>query len=115
MATRRRRSRSTPRSTRTTSACSGTSSIGCASTPDGDGTLLDHSLILYGGCISNGNLHTHSPLPTLLAGGAGGQLTGGRHIRTAADTPMANLLVSILEKVGVETDRIGDSTGRLEL
>ena len=84
-------------------------------TPDGDGTLLDHSLLLYGGCISNGNLHTHGPLPTLLAGGACGQLTGGRHIRTAADTPMANLLVSILEKVGVETDRIGDSTGRLEL
>ena len=83
------------------------------STPDGDGTLLDHSLIMYGGCISNGNLHTHWPLPTLLAGGACGQLAGGRHIRTAADTPMANLLVSILEKVGVEADRIGDSTGRL--
>lgn len=83
------------------------------STPDGDGTLLDHSLVLYGGCISNGNLHTHGPLPTLLAGGACGQLTGGRHIRSAADTPMANLLVSILEKVGVEADRIGDSTGRL--
>ena len=83
------------------------------STPDGDGTLLDHSLLLYGGCISNGNLHTHGPLPTLLAGGACGQLTGGRHIRSAADTPMANLLVSILEKVGVEAGRIGDSTGRL--
>jgi hypothetical protein len=83
------------------------------STPDGDGTLLDHSLIMYGGCISNGNLHTHGPLPTLLAGGACGQLTGGRHIRTAADTPMSNMLVSILEKVGVEADRIGDSTGRL--
>ena len=85
------------------------------STPDGDGTLLDHSLVLYGGCISNGNLHTHGPLPTLLAGGACGQLAGGRHLRTASDTPMANLLVSILEKVGVEADRIGDSTGRLEL
>ena len=83
------------------------------STPDGDGTLLDHSLIMYGGCISNGNLHTHGPLPTLLAGGACGQLPGGRHIRTAADTPMSNMLVSILEKVGVEADRIGDSTGRL--
>ena len=82
-------------------------------TPDGDGTLLDHSLVMYGGCISNGNLHTHGPLPTLLAGGACGQLTGGRHIRTAADTPMSNMLVSILEKVGVEADRIGDSTGRL--
>jgi hypothetical protein len=85
------------------------------STPDGDGTLLDHSLVLYGGCISNGNLHTHGPLPTVLAGGACGELPGGRHIRSAADTPLANLLVSILEKVGVEADRIGDSTGRLEL
>jgi hypothetical protein len=84
-----------------------------AKTQDGDGTLLDHSLLLYGGCISNGNLHTHGPLPTLLAGGACGQLTGGRHLRSAADTPMANLLVSILEKVGVEADSIGDSTGRL--
>jgi hypothetical protein len=82
-------------------------------TPDGDGTLLDHSLIMYGGCISNGNLHTHGPLPTLLAGGACGQLAGGRHIRTAADTPMTNMLVSVLEKVGVEADRIGDSTGRV--
>jgi hypothetical protein len=83
------------------------------STPDGDGTLLDHSLVLYGGCISNGNLHTHGPLPTLLAGGACGQLTGGRHMRVAADTPMTNLLVSVLEKVGVEAGSIGDSTGRL--
>jgi len=83
------------------------------STPDGDGNLLDHSLIMYGGCISNGNLHTHGPLPTLLAGGACGQLAGGRHIRTAADTPMSNMLVSILEKVGVQADQIGDSTGRL--
>jgi hypothetical protein len=83
------------------------------STPDGDGTLLDHSLLLYGGCISNGNLHTHGPLPTLLAGGADGRLAGGRHIRVAADTPMANLLVSVLEKVGVEAGGIGDSTGRL--
>jgi hypothetical protein len=82
-------------------------------TPDGDGTLLDHSLIMYGGCISNGNLHTHGPLPTLLAGGACGQLTGGRHLRTAADTPMTNMLVSILEKVGVQADRIGDSTGHI--
>jgi hypothetical protein len=82
-------------------------------TPDGDGTLLDHSLLLYGGCISNGNLHTHSPLPALLAGGACGRLEGGRHIKYAADTPMSNLLVSILEKSGVQADRIGDSTSRL--
>jgi len=83
------------------------------STPDGDGTLLDHSLLLYGGCISNGNLHTHGPLPTVLAGGACGRLDGGRHLRVAAETPMANLLSSILEKVDVEVGRVGDSTGRL--
>jgi hypothetical protein len=82
-------------------------------TKDGDGTLLDHSLLLYGGCISNGNLHTHGPLPTLLAGGAGGRLAGGRHVKYAPQTPMTNLLCSILEKVDVEVDRIGDSTGRL--
>ena len=84
-----------------------------ASTPDGDGTLLDHTLILYGGCISNGNLHSHSPLPTLLAGGAAGQLTGGRHLRYPEDTPLANLLVAMLEKVEVEVEGLGDSSGAL--
>jgi hypothetical protein len=83
------------------------------STSDGDGSLLDHSLILYGGCMSNSNLHSHSPLPALLAGGAAGQLKGGRHLRYPADTPMANLLWSVLEKVDVEVDHIGDSSGRL--
>lgn len=83
------------------------------STPDGDGTLLDHSLLMYGGCISNGNLHTHGPLPTLLAGGACGRLAGGRHVRYGARTPMSNLLCSVLEKVDVKVDRVGDSTGRL--
>jgi hypothetical protein len=82
-------------------------------TPDGDGTLLDHSLLLYGGCISNGNLHTHSQLPAVLAGGAGGRLAGGRHIKYAAETPHTNLLVSILEKMDVPVERIGDSTSRL--
>jgi hypothetical protein len=83
------------------------------STPDGEGNLLDHSLLLYGGCISDPNLHSHSPLPVLLAGGAAGQLKGGRHIRYAPDTPMTNLLTSMLEKVNVETGRIGDATGTL--
>jgi hypothetical protein len=85
------------------------------STPDGDGTLLDHSLLMYGGCISNGNLHTHSPLPTLLAGGACGRLVGGRHLKVAPDTPMSNLLCTILEKMDVPVERLGDSTGRVEL
>jgi hypothetical protein len=84
-----------------------------AATPDGEGTLLDHTLILYGGCISDGNLHSHAPLPTLLAGGAAGSLTGGRHLRYPENTPIANLLVAMLEKVEVEADGLGDSSGAL--
>jgi hypothetical protein len=83
------------------------------STADGDGNLLDHSLLLYGGCISDPNLHSHSPLPVVLAGGAAGQLKGGRHVTYAPETPLANLLVTILNKVDVAADRIGDSTGAL--
>jgi hypothetical protein len=83
------------------------------STPDGDGTLLDQTLILYGGCISDGNLHSHSPLPVLLAGGATGHLAGGRHVRYPESTPLSNLLLSLLEKVDVEVEEIGDSSGRL--
>ena len=84
-------------------------------TADGDGSLLDHALILYGGGISNGNTHSHSPLPLLLAGGAAGRLAGNRHLRYPDDTPLANLLVSILDAMNVPGDRIGDSTGRLDL
>jgi hypothetical protein len=84
-----------------------------ASTPDGEGSLLDHTLILYGGCISDGNLHSHSPLPVLLAGGAAGNLAGGRHLRYAEETPLANLLVSMLQKVEVDAGALGDSTGAL--
>ena len=62
-------------------------------TPDGDGSLLDHSLVLYGSGMSNSNQHDHDPLPTLVAGGASGAMAGGRHIRAGAGTPMANLLV----------------------
>jgi hypothetical protein len=84
-------------------------------TPDGDGTLLDHSLILYGSGMSNPNQHDHNPLPMLLAGGAAGRLAGGRHIRAAADTPFANLLVSVLAKLDVPVASFGDSTGALEI
>src|SRR5262249_45269966 len=83
------------------------------STPDGDGSLLDHSLIIYGSGLSNGNHHGHRNLPTLLGGGGAGQLKGGRHIVCAEDTPQSNLLVTLLDKMGVKTDRIGDATGRL--
>jgi hypothetical protein len=80
---------------------------------DGDGTLLDHTLMLYGSGMSNSNVHNHSPLPILLAGGAAGNLKGGRHVKYPEETPMANLLLSILHKAGVEQQSIGDSTGPL--
>lgn len=83
------------------------------STPDGDGTLLDHSLILYGSGMSNSNVHDHSPLPVLVAGGANGQIRGGRHLKYPVDTPMSNLLLSILHKAGVNQESVGDSTGPL--
>jgi len=86
-----------------------------AATPDGDGTLLDHSMILYGSAMSNGNQHDHDPLPILLMGGASGRLQGNRHIIAAPHTPMSNLLLSMLDKLGVHRDSFGDSTGRLEI
>jgi hypothetical protein len=82
-------------------------------TADGDGSLLDHSIIMYGAGLGNPNLHEHSNLPVLLAGGGAGALTTGRHVAYANDTPMTNLLVSLLDKVGVRTDSFGDSTGPL--
>jgi len=84
-------------------------------TPDGDGTLLDHSLVLFGSTLSDGNAHNHDPLPVLLVGGASGGLTGGRHLRVAPHTPMSNLLLTILDKFGIRQDTFGDSTGRLEI
>ncbi len=84
-------------------------------TRDGDGSLLDQSLILYGGGMGDGNLHRHSNLPCLMAGKLGGQFETGRHLAYKLDTPMSNLLVAILNKAGVPTDKIGDSTGPLEV
>lgn len=84
-----------------------------SNTPDGDGSLLDHSLILYGSNMSDSNLHNHFPLPNLLIGGCSGRLTGGRHLRYPDHTPMANLLLAALDKVGVPMDKLGDSTGML--
>jgi hypothetical protein len=82
-------------------------------TPDGDGSLLDHTTLLYGSCLSNSDLHTHNPLPLLLAGGGAGTLQGGRHLKYAENTPMSNLLLTVLHKVGVPADKVGDSTGPL--
>jgi hypothetical protein len=84
------------------------------SIPDGDGTLLDHVLLLYGAGMSDSNAHDPRDLPILLAGGAGGRLAGGRHIRCPKGTPLANLHLSVLEMLGVPLDRMGDSTGELD-
>jgi hypothetical protein len=84
-------------------------------TPDGDGNLLDHSIVLYGSGIADGNNHDHDPVPIALLGGASGRLQGGRHIRVPAGTPLANLHAAILNKLGVETGKFGDSNGVLDL
>ena len=85
------------------------------SLPDGDGTLLDHSMVLYGSSLSDGNQHNFSPLPIVLAGGASGQLKGGRHVQFPKDTRMSNLLAAMLNKLTVPTDKFGDSTGVLAI
>ena len=85
-----------------------------ANTPDGEGSLLDHSLLMYGAALSDSHKHLHFDLPLLLVGGGAGQLKGGRHLQYPRDTPMTNLLVSQLDKAGVRLDDgLGDSTGRL--
>ena len=81
-------------------------------TPDGDGSLLDHVMLLYGGGISNSDRHTHGPLPTLLVGGGAGALKGGRHLVYPQDTPLTNLQLTLLNRLGVPADMLGDSTGQ---
>ena len=84
------------------------------SAPDGDGTVLDHSMVLYGGGLGDSNDHAHFDLPELVVGGGSGRLKGGRHLQYPKDTPMNNLLVSMLDKAGLPADQFGDSTGRLK-
>lgn len=84
-------------------------------TPDGDGNLLDHSMILYGSGMSNGNVHSHDILPAVIAGGAAGRLKGNQHIKVPLRTPSANLLLGMLDKAGVSADHLGDSSGRVAL
>jgi hypothetical protein len=81
-------------------------------TPDGDGTLLDHSMFLYGAGLSNPNLHMHFDLPLAVVGGG---VKGGRHLVYPVDTPMTNLLLALLDRAGVPAETLGDSTGRLEV
>lgn len=83
-------------------------------TPEGDGTLLDHSLYLYGSGMGNPNVHDHTNLPILVAGGAAGRMRGGRHIHYAQPTPLANLHLTLLDKVGVRLDSFADSQGQVE-
>jgi hypothetical protein len=85
------------------------------STPDGDGNLLDHSLFLYGSGMSNGNAHSHDNLPILLVGGAAGKMKGDRHIKFKPNTPLSNLMLAVLDKAGVPTEKFGESSGRIEL
>jgi hypothetical protein len=86
-----------------------------AKTQDGDGTLLDQSLVLYGSNMGNSNQHVHYDVPHLLVGGANGKLKGGRHLAYPTKTiPTGNLLLSVLDKFDIHQDSIGDSTGRLE-
>jgi Protein of unknown function (DUF1552) len=83
------------------------------STPDGDGSLLDHAVLLYGSNMSNSNAHDHYPLPNVVVGGGRGRLQGGQHVLCEEHTPMTNLLVTLLDKVDVNVDKLGDSTGRI--
>jgi hypothetical protein len=83
-------------------------------TPEGNGTLLDHSLLLYGSGMGNPNVHDHDNLPILVAGGAAGRMRGGRHLRFTQPTPLANLHLTMLDKVGVRLDSFGDSRGRMD-
>ena len=83
-------------------------------TPDGDGCLLDHSMYLYGSGMGNPNAHDHINLPIMVAGGGGGRMKGGRHVRYAEPTPLANLHLTLLEKAGVRMDSFADSQGKVE-
>jgi len=84
------------------------------SIPDGDGTLLDHSLLLYGSGMGNPDVHDHVNLPIVVAGGAAGRMKGARHIRYKEPVPLANLHLTLLDKAGVRLDAFADSTGKIE-
>jgi len=84
-------------------------------TPDGDGSLLDHTTILYGSGISNSTRHSGDNLPLLVMGGGAGTLKGGRHLTYSGKPTMANLLVTLMDKMDVPVERVGGSTGKLPL
>ena len=83
-------------------------------TPDGDGSLLDHVIIQYGSGLSNSDRHTHNPLPVILVGGGGGALKGGRHLVFPEHTPLTNLQLTLLNKLGIASEKLGDSSGQFK-
>jgi hypothetical protein len=85
------------------------------STPDGDGTLLDHTIVLYGSGMSDGNTHNNYSVPVVVVGGRDQALRGNRHLRYPKGTPLANLSLTLIDKFGVPMERFGDSTGELDL
>ena len=84
-------------------------------TADGDATLLDNTLIIYGSPMGNSNVHNHKRCPLFVAGHAGGRLKGNLHLKAADGTPMANVMLTLLQKIGLEIDTFGDSSGTFEL
>ena len=84
-------------------------------TPDGEGSLLDHSVVMYGAGMSEGNGHVPLNLPIVLVGGASGELKGNRHIKAQQGTPLANLHMSLMKKLGVSVEKQGNSTGEFNL
>src|SRR5207244_1149586 len=81
-----------------------------AAMPDGDGSMLDHSILLYGSNMSNSNAHNPFPLPALVVGGGCGKLKGGQHLKYPDQTPLSNLLLTLLQRAGVSEERVGNST-----
>jgi hypothetical protein len=84
-----------------------------ASVKEGDGSLLDSVVLLFGSGLSNSDRHTHGPLPTVVVGGGAGTIRGGRHLVYPEGTPLTNLHMTLLDKVGVPVDKLGDSTGKI--
>jgi hypothetical protein len=83
------------------------------STPDGEGSLLDHSVVLYGSPLGDSNVHNHKRVPIFLAGRANGQIKGNLHVRAKDGTPMANVLLTMAHKLGVDVQSFGDSNGEV--
>jgi hypothetical protein len=84
-----------------------------ADTPDGDGSMLDHSIIVYGSNMGNSNAHNQYPLPTAIVGGGCGKLQGGQHLKYPEHTPLANVWLTLMQRIGVPLEKLGDSTGTI--